>query len=83
MIGARPSKVTPEAVRGVLDRQPYWLAGSYLLAFKSGRYSLEVLAFAVVAACGGSAYDDEAVGAVTNILVNMGYGDEPASAVFL
>ena len=69
------SKVTPEAVKRVMDRPPQWLAGSYLPAYKSGRYSLEVLALGIVAALGRSAYDQEVVREVMSILSRLGYGD--------
>ena len=73
------TRVSAEAVRRVMDRPPYWLAHSYIPAYKSGRYSLEVLALGVVAACGGSAYDQEAVDVAMNTLVNLGYGDAVAA----
>jgi hypothetical protein len=77
-----PPKVTPEQVRAIMENPPYWLAGSYIPAYESGRYSLEVLAYGVVAACGGSAYDEAAVDVAMNTLVNLGYG-EGAAAVWV
>jgi hypothetical protein len=79
-VTSAPMKVTPEMVRGVMDRPPQWLAASYIPAYQSGRYSTEALALGVVAACGGSAYDDEAVVVATNVLANMGYGGEASSS---
>jgi hypothetical protein len=72
--------VTPEQVREVMDQPPYWLAGSYLPGYKSGRISTTVLAGAVVAACGGSAYDDESVRVAEGALERLGYGDGVVAA---
>ena len=46
------TRVSAEAVRRVMENPPVWLAASYISAYKSGRYSLEVLALGVVAALG-------------------------------
>ena len=73
------TRVSAEAVRRVMENPPVWLAASYISAYKSGRYSLEVLALGVVAACGGSAYDQEAVDVAMNTLVSLGYGDAVAA----
>ena len=73
------SKVTPEAVKRVMDRPPQWRAGSYIPAYKSGRYSLAGLAYAVTAALGRSAYDAEVVDEVMSILEHLGYGGEVAA----
>ncbi len=68
------TRVGVEAVRRVMENPPQWLSGSYLAAYRDGRLSVEVLALGVVAACGGSAYDQEAVDVAMNTLVNLGYG---------
>jgi len=83
VIGARPPRVTVEQVRGVMAAPPVWLAVSYLPAYESGRYSLEVLACAVTAALGRSAYDGEVVDEVTNVLVSLGYGAGGVAAVWV
>jgi hypothetical protein len=49
----------------------------------SGRYSLEVLAYAVTAALGLSPYSDEVVDEVTNFLASLGYGDEGVTALWV
>ena len=73
------TRVSAEQVRAIVDRPPYWLSGSYLAAYRDGRVSVEVLALGVVAACGGSAYDQEAVDVAMNTLVSLGYGDAVAA----
>ncbi len=83
MIGARQPKVTAEQVRRVMDAPPYWLSGSYLPAYRDGRLSVEVLAYAVTAALSYSPYNGEVVDEVTSILEGLGYGDEPVSAVWV
>ncbi len=78
----RVTRETRETVAAVMARPPYWLAGSYLPAYKSGRCSLEALAYAVVAALGRSSYSVDDVDAVLEIMLGMGYGAEPISAVW-
>ena len=80
MIAARPPKVTTEMVRGLMDAPPYWLAGSYIPAWKAGRIPTVSLAFGVVAALGHSPYDAEVVDEVASILVSLSYTHEPISA---
>ena len=83
MIGARQPKVTAEMVRRVMDAPPDFIEKSYLPAWRAGRISTTALACGVVAALGRSAYDDSTVDVVVmNILVNMGYADEPVSALW-
>ena len=80
MSGARQPRVTAEQVREkIMRRPPYWLSGSYLQSLRDGRVSVEVLALGVVAACGGSAYDQEVFDVAMNTLVNLGYGDAVAA----
>jgi hypothetical protein len=43
VISARPPKVTHEAVREIMSAPPYWLAGSYLPAWRAGRISTAAL----------------------------------------
>jgi hypothetical protein len=81
--GTRPPKVTVAMVRAIMDRPPVWLARSYIPAHKSGRYPLEVLAYAVVAALRHSPYDAATVDEVACHLEHLGYGDEPVSAVWV
>jgi hypothetical protein len=83
VIGARPPRVTVEQVRAIMDQPPYWLAGSYLPAYKSGRYSLEVLAYGVTAALRHSSYDGEVVDEVVSVLEGLGYGDEGVTALWV
>ena len=83
MIGAHPPRVTPERVREIMDRPPVWLAGSYLPAWRSGRFSTRGLACGVVAALGRSSYSDDDVDEVMSILVSLGYTEEPISAAIL
>ncbi len=73
------TRVDAERVRRVMDSPPYWLSGSYLAAYRDGRVSVEVLALGVVAACGGSAYDQEAFDVAMNTLASLGYGDAVAA----
>ena len=68
--------VTPLMVQRVLNNPPYWLSCCYLPAYRRGRYTLEVLAFAVTAALGISPYDDGAVNEVLGILRALGYGED-------
>ena len=82
MIGARPPKVSPEMVRGVMDQPPYWMAGSYLPAYRRGRYSLVALTYAVTATLEFSPYDDEVVDEVARILRGLGYRDSCAPKPF-
>ena len=77
-----PPRVRPEVVRMIMERPPYWLSGSYLRAYRDGRLPVEVLAYAVVAACGGSAYDDEVVDDVADILRGLGYRESCAPPPF-
>ena len=78
MIGARPPKVSPEMVRGVMDQPPYWMAGSYLPAYRRGRHTLGVLGYAVTAALKLSPYDDDVVDEIVDILRGLGYRDSCA-----
>ena len=78
MIGASPSKVTPEMVRGLMDAPPRWLSASYIAAYKSGRYTLEDLAYAVTAVLKLSPYDDDVVDEVVQIMRALGYRDSCA-----
>ncbi|MEJ7815965.1 MAG: hypothetical protein WKF53_12400 [Rubrobacter sp.] len=71
-----PPKVTPAMVQRVLEDPPYWLSSCYLPAYQRGRYTLEVLAYAVTAALGCSPYDDGAVDEVLRILRALGYGED-------
>jgi hypothetical protein len=82
VIGARPPKVSPEMVRGVMDQPPYWLAGSYLPAYRRGRCSLAGLAYAVTAALKLSPYDDDVVDEVAQIMRGLGYRDSCAPKPF-
>ncbi len=77
-----PPKVTPGQVERILADPPPWLAGSYLPAYRSGRHTLEVLAYAVTAALKLSPYDDEVVDEVTDILRGLGYRDSCAPPPF-
>ncbi len=77
-MGARPPRVTVEQVRGVMDQPPVWLVGSYLPAWRSGRFSTRVLAYGVTAALGRSAYDDETVGEEVKTTWGLGYRDSCA-----
>ena len=81
MIGA--PKVTPAAVRRILEAPPDFIEMSYLPAWRAGRVSTEALAGAVVAALGGRPYDDEEFKRAMDILEDLGYGDEPARASWL
>jgi hypothetical protein len=80
---APPPKVTPEAVERLLENPPAWLAGSYLPAYRRGRYTLEVLAYAVTAALKLSAYDDDVVDEVADILRGLGYRESCAPSPFV
>ena len=74
----KPAKVTPAAIERILESPPYWLAGSYLPAYRDGRCSLRGLAYAVTSALkiaghGVSAYDDGDVDDVAQILLDTGW----------
>jgi Fe-S oxidoreductase len=73
-------EVTREMVRRIMDRPPVWIERAYMPAYKSGRFPLEALAGAVVAACGMSPYDDQAVADAVRHLERLGYGDIVAAA---
>ena len=78
-----PPKATPARVERLLADPPPWLAGSYLPAYRSGRHTLEVLAYAVTAALKLSPYDDEVVDEVTDILRGLGYRESCAPSPFV
>ncbi len=74
----KPAKVTPAAIERILESPPYWLACSYLPAYRDGRCSLRGLAYAVTSALriaghGVSANDDEDVDEVAQILLDARY----------
>ncbi len=69
-------------VRRIMDAPPVWLAGSYIAAWRSGRFSTKVLACGVTAGLGRSAYDGAVVDEVMEILIDMGYGAEGVAAVW-
>jgi len=74
----KPAKVTPAAIERILESPPYWLAGSYLPAYRDGRCSLRGLAYAVTSALkiaghGVSAYGDGDVDDVAQILLDTGW----------
>ncbi len=73
------TRVTAEQVRRVMDAPPYWLSGSYLPAYRDGRLSVEVLAYAVTAALSYSPYNGEVVDEVAAILRER-FGDYGAAA---
>ena len=75
-----PPKVSAEQVREIMDSPPYWLEGSYILAWRAGRISNTALACGVVAALGMSVYTPGLVDEVAGILASVGYGDEAVSA---
>ena len=77
-----PPRVSPAAVDRLLENPPYWLAGSYLPAYRRGRYSLVALAYAVTAALEFSPYDDDVVDEVARILRRLGYQDSCAQKPF-
>jgi hypothetical protein len=77
-----PPKVTPGQVERLLADPPGWLAGSYLPAYRAGRHTLEVLAYAVTAALKLSPYDDDVVDDVAAILRGLGYRDSCAPPPF-
>ena len=79
---ARPPRVSPAAVDRLLENPPYWLAGSYLPAYRRGRCSLGALAYAVTAALKLSPYDDDVVDEVARILRGSGYQDSSAPNPF-
>ena len=79
MIGARPSKVTPEMVRMIMRKPPDFIEMSYLPAWRAGRISTTALAGAVVAALRHSPYNGEVVDEVARHLEGLGYGDEVAA----
>jgi hypothetical protein len=83
VIGARPPKVSPEAVKRVMGNPPDFIAVSYLPAWRAGRISSASLACGVVAALGHSRYDLAVVDEVAGLLEGLGYGEEPISAVFV
>jgi len=70
-------------VRMIMRKPPDFIEMSYLPAWRAGRISTTALAGAVVAALRHSPYNGEVVDEVTEILVNMGYGDEAVSAVWV
>ena len=74
--------MTPEAVERILADPPRWLEGSYLAAYRRGRYSLEVLAYAVTATLKLSPYDDDVVDEVAEIMRALGYRDSCAPIPF-
>ncbi len=76
-----PPKVTPGQVERILADPPPWLAGSYLPAYRAGRHTLEVLAYAVTAALKLSPHDD-VVDEITAILRGLGYRDSCAPPHF-
>ena len=78
----KPPKVTPAALERVLADPPRWLEGSYLWAYRSGRFSVEQLALGVGAELRLSAYDDDAVAQVARILRGLGYRDSCAPPPF-
>jgi hypothetical protein len=71
--------VTAEQVRRVMDAPPYWLAGSYIPAYKSGRISTTALAYAATAGPSYSPHDSATVDEVARHLEHLGYGDEVAA----
>jgi hypothetical protein len=75
-------RVSPAAVDRLLENPPYWLAGSYLPAYRRGRYSLAGLAYAVTAALKLSPYDDDVVDEVAQIMRGLGYRDSCAPPPF-
>ena len=77
-----PPRVSPAAVDRLLEHPPYWLAGSYLPAYRRGRYSLAGLAHAVTAALKLSPYDDDVVDEVAQIMRGLGYRDSCAPKPF-
>jgi len=76
------SEGTPAQVERILENPPYWLAGSYLPAYRRGRYSLAGLAYAVTAALKLSPYDDGVVDEVAKIMRGLGYRDSCAPKAF-
>jgi hypothetical protein len=76
------NRVTPERVRAIMDAPPVWLAGSYLPAYRSGRHTLEVLAYAVTAALKLSPYDDDVVDEIVEIMRGLGYRDSCTAPSF-
>ena len=79
---ARPPRVSPAAVERLLENPPYWLAGSYLPAYRRGRCSLAGLAYAVTAALKLSPYDDDVVDEIAEIMRGLGYRDGCAPPPF-
>jgi hypothetical protein len=80
--GSRPAGVLAGRIggAGVIGARPPRVTVEQV---RSGRYSLEVLACAVTAALGRSAYDGEVVDEVTNVLVSLGYGAGGVAAVWV
>ena len=77
-----PPKATPARVERLLADPPPWLAGSYLPAYRAGRHTLGVLAYAVTAALKLSPYDDDVVDDVAAIMRGLGYRDSCAPPPF-
>ena len=77
-----PPRVSPAAVKRLLENPPYWRAGSYLPAYRRGRYSLAGLAYAVTATLKLSPYDDDVVDEVAEIMRGLGYQDSCAPKPF-
>jgi len=78
-----PHRVTPETVRQILHDPPDFIEYSYLPAWRAGRFTTEDLAYAVTAALEQSPYNDGDVDAVLEIMIDMGYGEETKSAVWV